>query len=81
MYGPEPHPASPDMNFDSGKLAANFWSTERQANTYDERLEAARAIRDVTHPLQVSTSSVFACLRNADSLLGWGWVGKHVLVV
>lgn len=54
MYGPEPHPVAPDINFDSGKLLQNYWSTHRQATKYEDRLQSARDIRDVTHPDQVS---------------------------
>lgn len=54
VYGPEPHPASPDINFDSGRLLPNFWSVRRQPVTYDDRLDRARNIRSITHPDQVS---------------------------
>ncbi|CAM9629894.1 unnamed protein product [Pylaiella littoralis] len=53
VYGPEPHPASPDINFDSGRLLPNFWSVRRQPVTYDDRLDRARNIRSITHPDQV----------------------------
>lgn len=54
MYGPEPHPCAPDTNFDSGKLLSNYWSVAPQTFTYKGRLQAARAIREITHPDQVT---------------------------
>ncbi|CAM9120761.1 unnamed protein product [Scytosiphon promiscuus] len=53
VYGPEPHPAAPDLNFDSGKLLPNFWSILRQPVTYNDRVEAAKNIHSITHPDQV----------------------------
>ncbi|CAM9657291.1 unnamed protein product, partial [Hapterophycus canaliculatus] len=53
VYGPEPHPVAPDLNFDSGKLLPNYWSILRQPVTYDDRLEAAKNIQSITHPKQV----------------------------
>lgn len=53
VYGPEPHPAAPDLNFDSGALLSNYWSVWRQSVTYDDRLAKAKTIRSITHPDQV----------------------------
>ncbi|CAN0057024.1 unnamed protein product [Ascophyllum nodosum] len=53
IYGPEPHPESPEVNFDSGKLLPNYWSISRQARSYETRLQSARNIRGTTHPNQV----------------------------
>ena len=39
LIGPEPHPIWPYTNFDSGTLRMNYWSTIKQPQTYDERLE------------------------------------------
>lgn len=61
VYGPEPHPAAPDRNFDSGKLLANYWSVRRQSVTYDDRLEQAKAIRSITHPDQVTRHFASRC--------------------
>lgn len=61
VYGPEPHPASPDLNFDSGKLLPNYWSIQRQPVTYDDRVEAARNIHSITHPDQVSVAGLGGC--------------------
>jgi len=58
VYGPEPHPAAPDRNFDSGKLLANYWSVRRQPVTYSDRLEQAKAIRSITHPDQVTRETL-----------------------
>lgn len=55
LYGPEPHPTAPDLNFDSGRLLPNYWSTTRQQLKYEDRVQAATAIRGTTHPDQVST--------------------------
>ena len=39
LIGPEPHPLWPSTNFDSGTLRMNYWSTIKQPQTYEERLE------------------------------------------
>lgn len=54
VYGPEPHPAAPDLNFDAGTLLSNYWSVWRQSVTYDDRLEKASTVRSITHPDQVN---------------------------
>lgn len=38
FIGPEPHPAWPYANFDSGTLRMNLWSTIKQPQTFAERL-------------------------------------------
>lgn len=50
LYGPEPHPLSPDVNFDVGEFMMNYWSTVRQPKTYQERLKMTAKIRDLVHP-------------------------------
>ncbi|KAG5185822.1 hypothetical protein JKP88DRAFT_155418, partial [Tribonema minus] len=50
LVGPEPHPITPDTNFDSGVVKVNFWSTVAQARTYDARVAMARAVADKVHP-------------------------------
>lgn len=50
LVGPEPHPLTPDTNFDSGKQLMNYWSTVRQAKTYDDRLEMTAKVAEYTHP-------------------------------
>lgn len=40
----------PDLNFDSGAIKLNYWSTIPQAYTYGERLERAAMIGDLLHP-------------------------------
>lgn len=43
LVGPEPHPAGPDTNLDSGKLLMNYWSTARQPlNMADRQLMATK---------------------------------------
>jgi hypothetical protein len=42
--GPEPHPDLPDLNFDSGAIKLNYWSTEPQAYTYDDRMQTAEKV-------------------------------------
>ncbi|CAN0498419.1 unnamed protein product, partial [Laminaria digitata] len=37
LYGPEPHPASPETNFDKGVMWQSFWSVIRQTKSYDDR--------------------------------------------
>lgn len=39
LIGPEPHPIWPYTNFDSGTLRMNYWSTIKQPQTYEERME------------------------------------------
>jgi len=50
LVGPEPHPLTPDTNFDSGKQLMNYWSTVRQAKTYDDRLVMTAKVAEFTHP-------------------------------
>ena len=50
MVGPEPHPITPDTNFDSGKQLMNYWSTVRQPKTYEKRLKMAAKVAEYTHP-------------------------------
>lgn len=50
LVGPEPHPLTPDTNFDSGKQLMNYWSTVRQPLTYDDRLVMAEKVKEYTHP-------------------------------
>lgn len=50
LVGPEPHPITPDTNFDSGKQLMNYWSTVRQPRTYADRLELAKRVHEYTHP-------------------------------
>ena len=53
LVGPEPHPLTPDTNFDSGKQLMNYWSTVRQPRTYDDRLELTKKVADYTHEDQI----------------------------
>ncbi|CBN79263.1 expressed unknown protein [Ectocarpus siliculosus] len=53
IYGPEPHPKPPDLNFDAGTFSPNFWSVHRQPVIYDVRVEKAKKIRSITHPDEV----------------------------
>ncbi|CAM9513374.1 unnamed protein product [Pylaiella littoralis] len=53
LYGPEPHPVSPDTNFDSGKVVDSYWSTVNQPKTYDERLAMIDKVKTWLHPEQV----------------------------
>jgi len=53
LVGPEPHPLTPDTNFDSGKQLMNYWSTVRQAKTYDDRITMTKKVLDYTHPSQI----------------------------
>jgi peroxiredoxin len=50
FVGPEPHPQSPEVNFDSGKIKTNFWSTMTQTNDWQSRLQAAEKISSKVHP-------------------------------
>jgi hypothetical protein len=50
LYGPEPHPMSPDTNFDSGLVKTSYWSTVRQPRTWEDRLELARSTSEKVHP-------------------------------
>lgn len=42
LVGPEPHPATPEANFDSGTVRMNYWSTIPQPRTYEERRKLAQ---------------------------------------
>lgn len=84
VYGPEPHPTSPDINFDSGMLLPNFWSVRRQSVTYDDRLEQAKKIRSITHPRQVRATCLLrfctACGSVFDlSIFRRGCTFRHTL--
>lgn len=51
MIGPEPHPMWPFSNFDSGSIKMNYWSSIKQPETYQERLDlSAAAIEPLLHP-------------------------------
>ena len=50
IYGPEPHPITPDLNFDSGAIKLNFWSTVAQPYTYLDRVDHAAMIFTYLHP-------------------------------
>ncbi|CAM9677684.1 unnamed protein product [Phaeothamnion confervicola] len=50
LYGPEPHPYTPDANFDSGNYRLNYWSTVRQPLTFEGRAKMALRIRPSVHP-------------------------------
>lgn len=60
LVGPEPHPLTPDTNFDSGKQLMNYWSTVRQAKTYDDRLAMTKKVLDYTHPSQILLPDLIA---------------------
>lgn len=64
VYGPEPHPAAPDLNFDAGTLLSNYWSVWRQSVTYEDRVEKAKTIRSITHPDQVKNGLL--CMHTMD---------------
>lgn len=53
LAGPEPHPDLPDLNFDSGAIKLNYWSTIRQAYTYEDRVQAAGRIAALVHPYSI----------------------------
>uniref|UniRef100_A0A7S3K7C6 Thioredoxin domain-containing protein n=1 Tax=Aureoumbra lagunensis TaxID=44058 RepID=A0A7S3K7C6_9STRA len=50
LIGPEPHPITPDVNFDSGKQLMNYWSTIAQPKTWDDRLQVAQRTAALIHP-------------------------------
>ena len=50
LVGPEPHPTTPDTNFDTGKQLMNYWSTVRQPKTMANRIEMAKKVKEYTHP-------------------------------
>ena len=49
LVGPEPHPLTPDTNFDSGMQKMNYWSTVRQPLNYDDRLTMTKKISSFIH--------------------------------
>lgn len=49
LMGPEPHPTTPDVNFDSGKVLMNYWSTVSQPTTWSERVAIATRVKAVLH--------------------------------
>jgi len=59
LYGPEPHPVSPDTNFDSGRQAMNYWSTVRQPRDWDSRLTMAKKITNLMHPEALLIADLF----------------------
>lgn len=69
VYGPEPHPAAPDLNFDAGTLLSNYWSVWRQSVTYEDRVEKAKTIRSITHPDQVKNGLL--CMHTCDGSFFW----------
>jgi hypothetical protein len=50
LVGPEPHPTTPDVNFDSGKQLMNYWSTVSQPRTWPERMAMAAKVASTKHP-------------------------------
>jgi len=50
LVGPEPHPTTPDVNFDSGKQLMNYWSTVSQPRTWVERMAMAAKVAATKHP-------------------------------
>lgn len=50
LVGPEPHPSTPDVNFDSGKQLMNYWSTVSQPRTWLGRMEMAAKVAATKHP-------------------------------
>mmetsp|Transcript_15688 Transcript_15688/g.49091 ORF Transcript_15688/g.49091 Transcript_15688/m.49091 type:complete len:250 (+) Transcript_15688:44-793(+) len=60
LMGPEPHPVTPDVNFDSGKILMNYWSTVSQPRTWTERLQLAARLRPMMHPKTVFLVDTFA---------------------
>jgi hypothetical protein len=50
LVGPEPHPQSPYVNFDSGKIKTNYWSTVPQAFDWSTRRSYAQKIESKIHP-------------------------------
>jgi peroxiredoxin len=50
LVGPEPHPITPDTNFDEGTFRMNYWSTVRQPKTFEDRLVIAEKVREYIHP-------------------------------
>jgi hypothetical protein len=53
LTGPEPHPDLPDLNFDSGAIKLNYWSTVRQPYTYEDRVANAARIVAYLHPKSI----------------------------
>lgn len=53
LVGPEPHPTTPDTNFDTGKQLMNYWSTVRQPKTMEDRILMAKKVKEYTHPSAV----------------------------
>mmetsp|Transcript_35109 Transcript_35109/g.108771 ORF Transcript_35109/g.108771 Transcript_35109/m.108771 type:complete len:256 (-) Transcript_35109:18-785(-) len=53
LVGPEPHPATPFVNFDSGKQLPNYWSTVDQPWSWASRKALAAKVASYTHPAAV----------------------------
>ncbi|KAJ8609338.1 hypothetical protein CTAYLR_009284 [Chrysophaeum taylorii] len=50
LMGPEPHPVTPDVNFDSGRMLMNYWSTVPQPRTWADRATLASRVAPMLHP-------------------------------
>lgn len=50
LVGPEPHPSSPEVNFDSGRIKTNYWSTIPQGYDYETRRQHGQKIASLVHP-------------------------------
>jgi hypothetical protein len=64
LVGPEPHPLSPDVNFDVGEFKMNYWSTVRQPKTMEARLAMTEKVREFIHP------SAYLLTDNLSSVAG-----------
>lgn len=51
LIGPEPHPLWPYVNFDSGSIKMNYWSTIPQPQSFAERVSVSAAkVQPYLHP-------------------------------
>lgn len=59
LMGPEPHPITPDVNFDSGKTLMNYWSTVSQPRTWADRTALALRVAPLLHPSAIFLVDTF----------------------
>lgn len=60
LVGPEPHPVTPDTNFDKGVQRMNYWSTVRQSKTHDARVTMAKKVQEYMHPSAILLPDLIA---------------------
>eukprot|EP00903_Cladosiphon_okamuranus_P022080 g20305.t1 len=68
VYGPEPHPAAPDLNFDAGTLLSNYWSVWRQSVTQPEDLNMVTIQSIMNADLDSSTTDWIEAQLSAGAL-------------